>query len=161
MNRAVDLMLIGAASDDEPNYEDELRNLVIGLGLQDRVQFCGNLETVLPQVRDSLALVCPSHEEPLGRVIFEAWDAGVIPVAWKESGGPAEIIEASGGGLMYEEQTGESLGSQMLRAMEMDPEERRAMVERGRAWLRENCDPVRYAERMISHWDDLVSERLP
>jgi hypothetical protein len=38
--------------------------------------------------------VCPSHMELLGRVIFEAWDVGAVPVAFSGSGGAAEIVAA-------------------------------------------------------------------
>jgi hypothetical protein len=94
-------------------------------------------------------------------VILEAWDAGAVPIAWMGSGGPAEIIEVSGGGLLYGEQTGESLGLQIRRVIEFEPEQRQALVERGRAWLSQNCDPVRYATRMLSYWDAIAGDESP
>ena len=39
-----------------------------------------------------LVLACPSHREPLGRVVFEAWDAGAVPVVFAGAGEVCERL---------------------------------------------------------------------
>jgi glycosyltransferase involved in cell wall biosynthesis len=83
-------------------------------------------------------------------VIFEAWDAGCIPVAYAKSGGAAEIIEASGGGLLYADQSPACLADAIKGALSHTTLEREAMVARGRAWMKEHCSPERYAHEILT-----------
>lgn len=125
-----------------------LKNQSIALGLQDRVDWLGFLHEPLGALRDCPILVVPSHREPLGRVIFEAWDAGCLPVAFAGSGGAAEVIEAAQGGVLYPRQTAEDLGRAVTAALEMRTEERRAAIQRGRRWMAEHCAPARHSAEM-------------
>lgn len=80
------------------------------------VKWAGVVREVMPVLRACSVLVLPSHREPLGRVIFEAWDAGAVPVVFAGSGGAAEVVEAANGGFMYQEQTPGSLREVLDRA---------------------------------------------
>jgi glycosyltransferase involved in cell wall biosynthesis len=126
----------------------ELQDKSAALGLQDRVEWLGFLREPLSALRDCPVLVVPSYREPLGRVIFEAWDAGCLPVAFSGSGGAAEVIEACGGGILYPHQTAESLGQAIEAALAMNLEERRAAIRRGRRWMGVHCAPARHAAAM-------------
>jgi glycosyltransferase involved in cell wall biosynthesis len=130
----------------------ELAQLAARLGIADRIHWHGYQEEILSSIVGVAALVCPSYAESLGRVIFEAWDAGTIPVAWAGSGGPAEVIAVSEAGLLYTEQTGASLARTLQRVLELSSSARQEMVERGRKWLLSNSDPAIYGERMVSLW---------
>ena len=90
--------------------------------------------------------MCPSHREPLGRVIFEAWDAGVVPLACEASAGAAEVIGAADGGILYAEQSPELLAQALQVALRLPREETIRLVTNGRSWMRGQCDPARYGE---------------
>jgi glycosyltransferase involved in cell wall biosynthesis len=130
------------------DYGARLGQRAIELGVSDLVEWIGEVPDPIGLVRAASVLVLPAREEALGRVVFEAWDAGTVPIAWSGSGGPAEVIEASGGGLLYESQTGESLAQSIEHALALSNEERSAYVARGRAWIESNTDPDRYAAEM-------------
>jgi glycosyltransferase involved in cell wall biosynthesis len=118
------------------------------LGLQDRVEWLGFLHEPVEALRDCPVMVVPSHREPLGRVIFEAWDAGCLPVAFAGSGGAAEVIEAANGGVLYPRQTAEDLGRAITAALDMRSEDRRAAIQRGRRWMSEHCAPARHSAEL-------------
>jgi glycosyltransferase involved in cell wall biosynthesis len=106
------------------------------------------VDDILPLLQTSSVLAFPSHRETLGRVIFEAWDAGAIPVVFSGSGGAAEIVAAAKGGILYEEQTPESLARVLRDALELDQEQRAVLIGNGRSWMAENCNPEMYGEML-------------
>jgi glycosyltransferase involved in cell wall biosynthesis len=81
-------------------------------------------------------------------VIFEAWDAGAVPVAFSRSGGAAEIVAAAKGGILYEKQTPESLALALRDALELDQEQRGRLIRNGRSWMATNCGPETYGEAL-------------
>ncbi|MFN2244889.1 MAG: glycosyltransferase family 4 protein [Anaerolineae bacterium] len=137
----------------------ELEELAADLGLGEQIHWHGYQEKIPSRIAPMAALICPSYLEALGRVIFEAWDAGTIPVAWAGAGGPAEVIRDSEAGFLYAEQTGKSLAHTLQRVLELSPSARQQMVERGRKWLSTNCDPMAYGERMLALWGE--ASKLP
>lgn len=129
-------------------YERELRDLATRCGVADLVDFAGYATEVLPVMAQSRFLVLPSQYEPLGRVLFEAWDAGLMPIAPATSGGAAEVLSASGGGMVYPENSPEQICAAMTEAMVLPEAERLAAVERGRAWARLNLSVEAYREKL-------------
>lgn len=129
-------------------YWEELKRKCSALGLDDAVEWTGFQRDPLKYLREVAVLVVPSHREPLGRVVFEAWDSGCVPVACAASGGAAEVIAASGGGVLYPKQTAEELGRAIEQALTLGVGERAELVLRGRAWMTEQCAPARYATVM-------------
>lgn len=130
---AVDL--IGAAADGDP-YADQVVGRSRQLGLDDRIQFLGYRPDAADLMSGYRFIVLPSRYEPLGRVVFEAWDAGALPICSSDSGGAAEVVAASGGGLFYEGHTPAAIAGALCAAMTMPEAERRARVEKGRDWAR-------------------------
>jgi glycosyltransferase involved in cell wall biosynthesis len=114
------------------------------------VRWLGFVRDIVPLLQTCSVLVCPSHLEALGRVIFEAWDAGAIPVVFSGSGGAAEIVAAAQGGMIYEEQTAESLASTIRAALQLDHVQAARLVNNGRAWMTKNCNPRAYGEAVSS-----------
>ena len=108
------------------------------------VTWLGRVDKIVPLLRHCVFSICPSRMEPLGRVIFEAWDAGALPVACAQSGGAAEVIRASGGGLLYDENTAQSLADALAQALALPETLRNQMVDNGRQWLVRCCDPIQY-----------------
>lgn len=143
-------------TDKNNEFETYLHKLSADLGVENQINWLGFQENVLAHIANKDALVVTSHKEALGRVIFEAWDAGTIPVVWAGSGGAAEIIQTSGGGLLYEDQTGESLAAILRQVSSLNDTERKDMVNHGRNWLTAHCDPQQYAFRMQHIWQTVT-----
>lgn len=93
------LVLVGKASPDEVAYEDQLKALGRELDLRNLV-FPGWREDVCSLMKASKMLVVPSSQaEAFGRVIVEAWAAG-LPVIAANAGGPAELVRHAIDGLL-------------------------------------------------------------
>jgi glycosyltransferase involved in cell wall biosynthesis len=130
----------------EEGFVQDLKQMASNVDSGSSVQWVGFVHDVVPLLRTCSVLACPSHLEPLGRVILEAWDAGAIPVAFAGSGGAAEIIAASDGGILYEEQRPEALAKALRYAVELDPGQAACLVDNGRSWMAKNCNPTHYGE---------------
>jgi glycosyltransferase involved in cell wall biosynthesis len=137
----VECVIAGEGDDD---FATALKRTASRAGLASSVQWLGFVRDIAPLLERCSVLVCPSHREPLGRVIFEAWDAGVVPVVFAGSGGAAEIVSAAGGGIVYDEQTPESLCDALVRAFALNRDDAQRMVDNGRSWMAMHCDPARY-----------------
>lgn len=158
--RGVDarLSLIGPTLD--PDYERTIRAIIAEHGLDEVVRWTGMQDDVLSiLVREADLLVCPSWEEPLGRVAFEALDAGIVPIGYRGSGGLAEVIGGSGAGLLFDDMEGRSIAEAIAAHERIPPPERAAMVDRGRAWMSENVAPDGYGERVLQLWDEVCARR--
>ena len=129
-------------------YEDSLRKLVVDLDLSDDVTFHGFVNDITAEMKKYQVVICPSEIEPLGRVIFEAWDAHCVPIVGAFSGGGAEVISKSGGGVLYLEQTPDSLAAAIKKCLQLTREQREDLVYRGRHWLMAHCNPEVYARRL-------------
>lgn len=93
------LVLVGKASPDEADHEEQLKALGRELNLKNLV-FPGWREDVCSLMKASKMLVVPSSQaEAFGRVIVEAWAAG-LPVIAVNAGGPAELIRHAVDGLL-------------------------------------------------------------
>ena len=114
------------------------------------VVWTGFVTDIIPLLRTCSVLACPSHREPLGRVIFEAWDAGAVPVVFAGAGGAPEIVTAANGGLTYKKQTPESLAAALSAALALAPSDRARLVANGRAWMRSNVAPELYGVAIAS-----------
>ena len=133
LDQLAEVVLVGTG---EPSY---LRDLMDRAG--GRVKFHGFDPDAAKRLRPGDILVVPSEREPLGRVILEAWAAGALPVAGRSSGGAAEIIEKSEGGLFYDAPSADALASALRRAWELGGELRIERSARGRRWAMQHCDP--------------------
>jgi glycosyltransferase involved in cell wall biosynthesis len=130
----------------EDGFVHDLRQMAARGNPSFAIQWLGFVSDVLSLLHTCSVLVCPSHNEPLGRVILEAWDAGVVPVAFSGSGGAAEIVAAAQGGILYDEQNPSSLAKALCEALELDPKGREQLVNNGRNWMFRNCDPQTYGK---------------
>jgi glycosyltransferase involved in cell wall biosynthesis len=114
------------------------------------VRWSGFVENVPRLLASCAVLVCPSHREPLGRVVLEAWAAGAVPVVFAGSGGAAEVVAAADGGIIYREQTPTSLVEALATALALSPAEANRLTANGRAWLKSNCAPEPYGRALAT-----------
>jgi phosphatidylinositol alpha-mannosyltransferase len=98
--------------------------------LPDGVECVGAVVSVADELRGATLLVLPSLQEGFGIVVAEALASGV-PVVVTPSGGPEELVAASGGGRVTSGFTAEELGATITGLLENE-EELRAMRVAGR-----------------------------
>ncbi|MCG2659551.1 MAG: glycosyltransferase, partial [Kiritimatiellae bacterium] len=106
-------LLVGKALPADKDYECHLVTLARQYGLTN-VVFTGWRDDVPAIMKSASVMVLPSHGEPFGRVIIEAWACG-LPVVATNEGGPAEIIDDKVNGMLV--RTGNA--GQMADAIEM------------------------------------------
>ena len=92
--RPVHLVLVGAG-----DMEKSLKTLSEKLRVQERVHWSGWQDNPGPYYEMGDLFVCPSHHEPLGNVILEAWNHGV-PVLSTASQGAVELIRDHSNGVL-------------------------------------------------------------
>ncbi|MEW6242992.1 MAG: glycosyltransferase family 4 protein [Bacillota bacterium] len=85
-------VIVGDSLFNSGEFKEELKALVITLGLSDRVVFAG-FRHDMPAVMAALdVLVLPSWEEPFGRVLVEAMSSGRAVIATNAGGVPEVVI---------------------------------------------------------------------
>ena len=140
----IECLMIG---DGDKAFKEQIKTLADSGGAS--IDWVGFSNSVMAYLERCSVLVCPSWREPLGRVIFEAWDAGAIPVAFRGSEGAAEILIGSEAGILYDEQTPSSLARAIDCALTLDPSDRARMVASGRQWLNNNCNTMNYGKSIL------------
>ena len=127
----------GAQRPEELAFERELRSLVAGHGLADRVTFLGQRND-LPALVSAADIVCQVNEEPeaFGLVYVEAMAAG-RPVIAADRGGVTEVLDATCGALVPPGAVDALAG--VLRRWVIDPTLRARLGEGGRARAAERC----------------------
>ena len=65
-----------------------------------------------------------------------------FPVAFSGTGGAAEIVAAAKGGILYEEQTPESLALALRDTLELEQEQRARLIRNGRSWMARNGESL-------------------
>jgi len=135
----------------------EMQRLVTTLELSDHITFVGHKDNVFNILRQSSWLVCPSRYESLGRVLFEAWDAGIPVIGGAFAGGAAASIKESGGGLLFDQWSPEFLAKVLLIALACPQTEIAAMAMAGCTWMKEATDPNLYTRGMAEIFHDAMS----
>lgn len=135
---SVECLIIG---DGDVDFVGQLKRSAAQAGTCSSIKWLGQVGDVLPVLRTCGVLVCPSHRETLGRVILEAWDSGAVPVVFSGSGGAAEIVSTAEGGIVYEQQEPQCLAKALHEAVNLDPSRMEKLINNGRAWVKENCNP--------------------
>uniref|UniRef100_UPI00353193D4 glycosyltransferase family 4 protein n=1 Tax=Pararhizobium sp. IMCC3301 TaxID=3067904 RepID=UPI00353193D4 len=119
----------GVEGDD---YAVQLKQQAQPLG--DRIRFMGFRRDVSQRLPAYRFMVSTSRYESLGRVVMEAWEAGLVPIVYGASGGAVEIVRKSGGGLIFDDWSAEGLARTLYAALKMSDDDRRAMSAAGRTW---------------------------
>jgi glycosyltransferase involved in cell wall biosynthesis len=107
---------------DESNrpYLDEIRSLLADQGLGDRFEYAGELDRAAKiAFLESLDVmsVPAVHPESKGLTVLEAW-ANAVPVVLPDHGAFCEMIQDSGGGLLYEPGNPQALAAALRRMIE-------------------------------------------
>jgi glycosyltransferase involved in cell wall biosynthesis len=115
---------------DNMQYKTRIRELVRGLGLEERVRFLGWRDDVQTILNACDLLAVPSQAEPFGRVALEAMIAGK-PVVGTRAGGLPDVVAEDETGLLVPPGDPAALGAAMLRVLS-EPALAKRMGEAGR-----------------------------
>jgi len=113
--------------------EKRLAGLSRELGIDDRVEFLGVLdrESMLKELKSSLALVLPSTREGQGLVVAEAMAAGTLAIAAEApNSAVTEFLRHGENGLLFLPGDKRALSEAILRGV-LEEGERRKMVKKG------------------------------
>ncbi len=125
-NENIKLWLIG----DGPDKEN-LKNMVVELGIGEKVKFWGMREDIPELLAQMDLFVLSSYNEGLGTVILEAMASG-IPVIASKVGGVLEIIEHRENGVMFPVGDIEVLAEEIARMINLDEAERSKIIRKAR-----------------------------
>ncbi len=98
-------------------YLKDLKDLALGLGLEENVFFIDFMEDIAPVYGSLDVLVCASLKETFGRTIVEAMLAGK-PVVSTRCGGPEEIVIDGVTGLLVPVKAPRELARAILKILE-------------------------------------------
>jgi glycosyltransferase involved in cell wall biosynthesis len=135
--------------------KDELRELVVELGLHNHVLMMGPYMPIETEWAKGAIAAVPSDREPFGMTLVEAMRVGVPVVSTDAPHGPAEILEDGVDGLLIPTGDPEAMGDALLRLID-DREERAAMAVAAQK-NSERYDPAPIAERYEALFEQLAA----
>lgn len=121
-------LIAGKAMPGEKAYAQSLLEKKESLRLSN-VHFTGWRNDVAAFMKAATVLAVPSHGEPFGRVVVEAWACG-IPVVATNAGGPGEIIGHGENGLLVPQKDPRALAA-ALTGLLGDPVRRQTLAANG------------------------------
>jgi glycosyltransferase involved in cell wall biosynthesis len=151
------LRAIGGHTAEDESFLAELRERLQREGVDGDVEFLVDFEK--SKRRDFLqslfVLSVPAPEgEAFGVFILEALAAGV-PVVQPDVGAFPEVVEATGGGVVYDAQEENGLAKALASLLE-DPAHARELGARGRANVLESYSIDKMTERTLAIYESLV-----
>ena len=147
-------VICGAPLFSGASYFREVRELARGRP----VEFLGWREDVAGVFSELDLLVVPSLKEGMGRVIIEAFSAGV-PVAAFASGGIPEIVTDGETGYLLRDKTAEALARRMREIMRTDQGDLQRIVANARGVWESRYALAIYQERITELIKQLASNR--
>ena len=144
----------GWVAKGQRGYLQRLEKRVQKAGLAERVVFHGELDGAAKRAllrRVDLLSVPTTYREPKGLFVLEALVHGV-PVLQPAHGAFPELIEATGGGLLFEPESVEALTAGLMELIG-DPARRRELGRRGRLAVEERFDSRTMAERTAAVYE--------
>ncbi len=148
----IHFLICGAPLFAETSYYDSVRNLASGLP----VEFLGWQEDVAPIFAGLDLLVVPSKEEGMGRVLAEAFSAGVPVVAFP-TGGIPELVVDEETGFLARKLSPESLAVRIREILLMDPHALRRVTANARRKFEDFYTISRYQQRITAVMENLVA----
>jgi len=146
------LLLVG----DGP-MRKELEQLALFLGIEDKVQFVGQVESVTEYLEKMDVFVLPSVSEGLGLAVLEAALAGRFVIA-TEVGGVPEIVKNKETGLLFRPKNIEALVSH-LNWVDSHHEEARKMAKRLQKEVLEKFDINKVVKKYESVYEEIIKDK--
>ena len=139
-------------------YLEELKTRVREWGLADRVELLGEVDRQ-EKLRflaglDVLSVPSP-YKEPKGLYVLEAWAHGV-PVVQPRHGAFPELIEETGGGVLFKPDSASALADALEQLVDA-PETTRELGRKGREALAGRYDDEAMAAKTVAVYERVVS----
>lgn len=112
-------LIIGGTRADKQDYFNQLKDLVVQLGLEEKVLFVGSQRQMAEiYALSDVVVACSKKPESFGRTIVEAM-AMQAPVVSNACGGALDTIKDGKTGLLFEENSPEKIAECILKAKSM------------------------------------------
>jgi glycosyltransferase involved in cell wall biosynthesis len=145
----------GLQGSDE--HAARMRNLVRELGLPDRVRLVGNQDQLVPWYAACDVTVLTSRREGTPNVLLESMACGV-PVVATDVADNALVVPEGEAGFVVPYDDDRAMAERVL-ALLSDPEERRRMGERSRAWVAREFSLHRLEEKTLAVYRAVLGQR--
>jgi len=158
----VGLVLTGGSTGDDRKYLSDIKHKLREHGLQDQLEIHEDFEEVgLREYFQKVSMVSVPvrNGEAFGIYLLECMASGV-PVVQPELGAFPEIVELTGGGLIYKENTPEALALSLEKLLS-DPEKLDKLSRAGREGVEKHFHIDMQAERMVKIYQDAVAKLQP
>ena len=153
----VRLRCAGSMTDGDAKYVETLKARLRAAGCADAVEWLPNVSLAEKQAflaSVTVFSVPATYSEAFGMYVIEALAAGT-PVVLPASSAFPEIVEATGGGVLFETDAFVENLAATLQSLLRDPARARALGEAGRAAVARDFSMTRLAERLV----ELSAER--
>jgi glycosyltransferase involved in cell wall biosynthesis len=127
--------------------------LIEELGIKDYVNILGFQKNSGTYLNQSDAFVMSSHYEGMPNAILEAM-AHAKPIVVTDIDGNNELLREGRCGLLCRNQDQDDMAKNMIKIMEMTPDERRQMGQNGRKYIESHFRE----EKVMNNWTTLVNE---
>jgi glycosyltransferase involved in cell wall biosynthesis len=157
----VQLVLTGGSTGDDKKYLSDIRHRIREKGLQDQVEFHDDFEEQgLREYFEKVSMVSVPvrNGEAFGIYLLECMASG-IPVVQPELGAFPEIVNLTGGGVIYKENTPESLAGELEKLL-TNPKELERLSVKGKEGVAQHFHINVQAERMIEVYKTIIHESL-
>ena len=154
----VDFSCSFAGTSTDKKFVDQLKNLVVAYGLENKIDFVGFLprEKLKGFFARNNVLAFPSvFQEPFGISQVEAMAAGLTVVS-SGTGGAREIVEHGVSGLIFESENSESLSRELLWLVE-NPEKWRKIARQGQNRALNEFDIEKSVDRLEQEFSTLIN----
>ena len=145
------------AGNDEEGYREKLNAIASKAKVVGQIEYSGFVSGAAKTelIQGARMLVLPSYNENFGNVVLEALAEG-CPVVVTPEVGAAEIVRASGGGLVTGD-SGMTLVDGISR-LNNDNDLWQRCSKQGADYVRENCSWDSVARRMLEQYQGIVAE---
>ena len=153
------LWAAGYLAPDKRAYLSGIRKSLVSWGLSEHFHYHGELDRKgkLSFLKNLSVLSVPgSYDDPKGLFLLEAMASG-IPVVQPRRGAFTEIVETTGGGILVEPDSPDSLAEGLL-GLWRNPEKRMELGSRGCQQVRNHYSAVRMAEAVLEIYQSLLGE---
>jgi glycosyltransferase involved in cell wall biosynthesis len=158
----VGLVLTGGSTGDDRKYLSDIKHKLREHGLRNQVEIHDDFEEVgLREYFQKVSMVSVPvrNGEAFGIYLLECMASGV-PVVQPELGAFPEIVELTGGGLVYKENTPEALALSLEQLLS-DPEKLDQLSRQGKEGVEEHFHIDMQAERMVKIYQEAVGNLKP
>ncbi|MCK5849643.1 MAG: glycosyltransferase family 4 protein [Kiritimatiellae bacterium] len=153
------LRAMGGITSDNKSFITDLKKKLASEGMLDDVDFSPELDMESRQkflTSLSVLSVPMSEGEAFGAFMLEAWAAGV-PVVQPRAGGFAELIELTGGGILYDAVAGGLVPA--LESLLRERDHSRTLGEKGLLAVKEHFSVADVAKKMVGVYEGMGEER--